>query len=146
MSYDDHHAEERRASYEAGIYGDAPLGPGPTDPRRGDDPDSIVEKEPGATDPHEQDSVLVDTENAVLVGDMWVTALGAGRDNDPTLEPVIGLQLGGRINKTDEAVRHLYLLNPDGAAALVSEVMGLASRLGPEWRKRILERIVDVPK
>jgi hypothetical protein len=38
------------------------------------------------------------------------------------------LALAGRINYSDDRVENAYLMGPDGAAALVSQLVGLASR------------------
>ena len=66
-------------------------------------------------------AVLLDECTVVLVGTAtW--NVGAGR--------AIGVELGGRINKSQARTQVLYLMDEDGAAALVTELIGLASRAG----------------
>jgi hypothetical protein len=49
--------------------------------------------------------------------------------------------LEGRINKTTDRARNLYLMNEDGAAALVTELIALAHRIGPEFGARFTARL-----
>jgi hypothetical protein len=49
--------------------------------------------------------------------------------------------LEGRINKTTDRARNLYLMNEDGAASLVSELIALAHRIGPEFGERLMQRM-----
>lgn len=84
-------------------------------------------------------AVLLDTVNVVLVGTAtW--GQGAGR--------AIGLELGGRINKAQARTSVLYLMDEDGAAALVSELVGLASRAGAgeEFVDLLLQRLHNLPE
>jgi len=55
--------------------------------------------------------------------------------------PVLAMLLEGRINKTTDRARNLYLLNEDGAAALVTELFALAHRIGPEFADRFTARL-----
>jgi hypothetical protein len=93
--------------------------------RRGDDPrgastsDAIVGGEP-----HGKGDALIDARASVLLDGMEVVLVDTKRD-----EPVsMLLALKGRINYSDDRVEHAYLFGPDGAAALVSELVGLAAR------------------
>lgn len=95
--------------------------------RRGDDPrpasstGSITDV---AGDPHARGGALLDARAAVLMETIDVVLVDTKRD-----EPVVMLlALGGRVNYADDRVEHAYLFGPDGAAALVSELVGLASR------------------
>lgn len=117
--------------------------PEPTDPR--EPGGAIIEREPGATDPYARDSVTVDTSRAVLFDDLWVTAMLGIREGVPSDEPHLAVQIGGRINKSDDRASVLYLMNEDGAAAIISELLALVSRLGPEYRQRLLDRLEDAP-
>lgn len=74
--------------------------------------------------------VVIDTRDAVLLHALDVARLGQpARDAD---DASFVMLLGGRINQTTEQSRILYLLNVDGAAAIVAELIGLAERAGDE--------------
>ncbi|ACX71163.1 hypothetical protein pZL12.86 [Streptomyces phage ZL12] len=55
--------------------------------------------------------------------------------------PVLAMLLEGRINKSPDRARNLYLMNEDGAAAIVTELMALANRISPEFGDRFVARI-----
>lgn len=83
-------------------------------------------------------AVLLDQTAVVLVGTAtW--GQGAGR--------AIGLELGGRINKSEARTSVLYLMDEDGAAALVSELIGLAYRagMGDRFAELLEERFKAMP-
>ncbi len=86
---------------------------------------------------------LIDTERAVLLGASTVVVIGAMRQSG--VETILGLELEGRINKSAEMHDQLYLLDVDGAAALVSEIMGLAARVGPDFLELLMQRIRELP-
>jgi hypothetical protein len=123
--------------------GDERPRPQPTDPREAGG--TIVEHDPDATDPYALDSVTVDTSRAVLLDDLWVTAMLGVRDGEVGDRPNLAVQLGGRINQTADRASVLYLMDEDGAAAIIAELMALISRLGPEYRQRLLERLDEAP-
>lgn len=84
-------------------------------------------------------AVLLDQTAVVLVGTAtW--GQGAGR--------AIGLELGGRINKSEARTSVLYLMDEDGAAALVSELIGLACRagMGDRFMDLLGDRLDALPK
>ena len=56
------------------------------------------------------------------------------------------MQLEGRINKTEERARIMYLFDADGAAAIITELYGLAARIGPDFFAKLQERIAAMPK
>jgi hypothetical protein len=82
-------------------------------------------------------AVLLDTVNVVLVGTAtWDQ--GAGR--------AIGLELGGRVNKSVARVQTLFLMDEDGAAAVVTELIGMAGRAGADqFIADVLRRLDDLP-
>ena len=59
------------------------------------------------------------------------------RDGVPST-PVIGMTLSGRINRTTERTRILYLFDEDGSAGIVTELIGLTSRMGPGFLGRLM--------
>jgi hypothetical protein len=91
----------------------------------------------GPGGPHDRNSVIIDTTEAVLLDHSTVTLMGS--PGDP--KPYLAMLLEGRINKTTDRARNLYLLNEDGAAALVSELIALAHRIGPEFGARFTARL-----
>jgi hypothetical protein len=96
--------------------------------RRGDDPRAQATTGAAVTsvddDPHGQGSSLLDTRAAVLMDTVDVVLVDTKRE-----EPVsMMLAIGGRINYATDRVEHTYLFGPDGAAALVSQLVGLAAR------------------
>ena len=91
----------------------------------------------GPGGPHDANSVVIDATDAVLLDSSLVTLVGS--PGDP--KPYLAMLLEGRINKTTERARNLYLMNEDGAAALVSELIALAHRIGPEFGERLMGRV-----
>ena len=95
----------------------------------------------GPGSPHDHNAVIVDTTNAVLL-DASDVSLVETSDGSVAL----AMLLEGRINKTTDRARNLYLMNEDGAAALVTELIALAHRIGPEFGERFtarLEHLID---
>ena len=90
---------------------------------------------PGGT--HDANAVIIDTTDAVLLDSSVVTLVGS--PGNP--KPYLAMLLQGRINKTTDRARNLYLMNEDGAAALVSELLALAHRIGPEFGARFTARV-----
>ncbi|MFE7236118.1 hypothetical protein ACFVAF_37000 [Streptomyces sp. NPDC057596] len=90
----------------------------------------------GPGGPHDRNSVIVDTTNAVILDASTVTQV-----ETLTGTPALAMLLEGRINKTTERARNLYLMNEDGAAALVTELIALAHRIGPEFGHRFTARL-----
>jgi hypothetical protein len=81
-------------------------------------------------------AVLLDTVNVVLVGTAGDE--GAGR--------ALAMELGGRVNKRARRTSTLYLFDEDGAAAIISELFGLAGRSSPQFLDRLLERVERLPR
>ena len=94
-------------------------------------------------DPKSRGTVQLDMRNAVLLGEVEVAMVDL-QSGGESKGPALALELAGRINKTQENVTILYLLNEDGAAAIVSQLIALASRIGPEFRERLLERVGEL--
>lgn len=87
--------------------------------------------------PNDANAVVIDATNAVLLDQSTVTLVGS--PGNPA--PYLAVLLEGRINKTPERARNLYLMNEDGAAALVTELIALAHRIGPAFGARFMERL-----
>lgn len=93
----------------------------------------------GPGGPHDRNSVIIDTTHAVILDASTVTQV-------ETLSgaPALAMLLEGRIAKTADRARNLYLMNEDGAAALVTELLALAHRMGPEFGERFTARIAHL--
>ncbi len=90
----------------------------------------------GPGGPHDRNSVVVDTTNAVILDAATVSEV-----ETLTGKPGLAMLLEGRIARTSDRARNLYLMNEDGAAALVTELLALAHRMGPEFGARFTARI-----
>lgn len=101
----------------------------------------------GPGGPYDEHAVVVDTTNAVILDYSTVSLIGFVRGGEED-ETGVGLMLEGRINRTQDRTRVLYLMNGDGAAAIVTELLGIAKRaerggdaqLVAELRQRLGER------
>lgn len=97
-------------------------------------------------DPFAEDSVIVDTRRAVLLSysDVCVTRNG-GDDQE-----FCALMLRGRVNRATEVSSVLYLTGPDGMAALVSQIVGVAKRrggeFGDEFGRLLIKRMEELPQ
>jgi hypothetical protein len=93
--------------------------------RPGDDPRQASTSDPiiGGS-PRGRGDALLDARSAVLMDFIDVALVDMKRD-----EPLsMMLSLAGRINYADDRVTHAYIFGPDGAAGIVSQLVGLASR------------------
>lgn len=86
---------------------------------------------PGAiiSDDSRPGTALLDARHAVLVDESTVAKI----DNPSDGRTVIAMLLEGRVNQTPDRTSILYLLNGDNAAALVTQLVGLAARMGPDF-------------
>lgn len=101
----------------------------------------------GPGGPYDEGAVVIDTTNAVILEACEVAIVGAVRDGVLDEKPISSLVLRGRINKTSDRVQALYLMNEDGAAGIVTQLIGLSSRAGwgPEFLERIRARMAEMP-
>lgn len=93
----------------------------------------------GPGGPHDRNSVIVDGTNAVLLDSSDVCLMETRGGS-----VVIAMLCEGRINKTTDRASNLYLFDEDGAAALVSELIAVAHRIGPEFGERLMARIAHL--
>ncbi|RPE40239.1 hypothetical protein EDD90_3275 [Streptomyces sp. Ag109_O5-1] len=93
----------------------------------------------GPGGPHDRNSVIIDTTNAVLLDNSNVCLVETANGS-----VAMAMLLEGRINKTTDRARNLYLLNGDGAAAIITELLALAHRIGPEFGDRLMARITHL--
>ena len=79
--------------------------------------------------PDEQGGALIDTRNAVLLGEVHVARV----DNPSDGRAVLAVLLSGRVNQSPDPASVLFLCGGSQAAVLVAELVGLAARIGPEF-------------
>lgn len=74
-----------------------------------------------------------------------VAVAEVGMEREGKGETVIALELRGNINTTNEEVNPLILCSPDGAALLVSQIIGLVrrGRTGPEFDQLLAIRMEE---
>lgn len=92
------------------------------------DPRSAGGDVAGPGGPAQQNSVVVDTTRAVLLDGSTGVVVHLQRAGQA--EDAYGLMLEGRINKTIERSRVLYLTDLEGLAKVAAECVSLAGRAG----------------
>lgn len=80
----------------------------------------------GPGGPNDQAGVIVNTRDAVRLHDVAVASISRPD------ERLIALMLSGFVNDGGEPSRAMFLLNGDGAATVVSQIIGLVRRAGGE--------------
>lgn len=93
----------------------------------------------GPGGPYGQGDVVIDTTNAVILDACEVAIVGGVRDGVLDPKPICTLVLRGRVNKTTDRAQALFLMNEDGAAGIVTELIGLESRAG--WGHEFIDRV-----
>lgn len=92
--------------------------------------------------PNERGGVIFDMRGAVLLQHIDVAIVDEVSKGRPIPDnPVLTMMLEGRVNKTQDRAKTLYIFDVDGAAAIVSELTELASRIGPAFVQRLKERL-----
>src|SRR5688572_32604818 len=82
----------------------------------------------GPGGPFDTGAVLFDTRRAVLLAHTQVAKV----DNPSDGRSFFGMELAGRINRSSDRAQVLYLFDADGAAAIVSQLVGLVQRAGDD--------------
>lgn len=89
---------------------------------------------------HDHDAVIIDITDAVLMDQVTVSLM----DDPDSPKATLAVLLSGRIHKTADTSRVLYLMSEDGAALMITEIMALASRIGPEFTERLMSRMYSL--
>ena len=97
----------------------------------------------GPGGPYSRGEHVVDATAAVLLDDITVVMVGAVDSSGVAAR--VGLELGGRINKSTRRSSTLYLMDSDGAAAIIAELIGLANRAGGDYLAELHDRLDDLP-
>lgn len=93
-----------------------------TDPRRV--PGSMA----GPGGPHDIGGVVLDARNAVILDHASVSTIDPDRGGRGQV--AVALVLSGRINQTRERADVLFILGTDGAAGIITELIGVMGRAG----------------
>lgn len=97
----------------------------------------------GPGGPRDQGAVLLDTTDIVLLDSVEVCTVDAVRGGE-TGGQVIYMTLGGRVNKKTDRPTVGFMFPPDGAAALITELLALADRFGAELLDDLTRRLTEL--
>jgi hypothetical protein len=96
-------------------------------------------------DPYARGGVMLDARKAVLMDSLDVCLVDTKQDDTP----VMMLVIDGRVNYQNRRTSQAYLFDADGAAGLVSQLVGLAGRAGgrfaAEFKADLDRRIGELP-
>jgi hypothetical protein len=121
--------------------------------RPGDDAREASTSDPilGESNPYAQRDVLLDARSAVLMDGIDIAMVDGKGGETASLFMV----LEGRINYSENRVKVAWMFGPDGAAGLVSELLGIADRArggdakmrryAAEFRDDLDRRIKELP-
>lgn len=108
-----------------------------------DDPRDFFGDISGPGGPYDIDGVVIDDTNAILLDTTTVAQVSTPIDG----RSFTAMLLAGRVNRSEDLVQVLFLFDPDGAAAIITELHGIARRAG--WNKDLLrlceERWKEMP-
>lgn len=100
----------------------------------------------GPGGPFDAGAVLFDTRRAVLLAHTQVAKV----DNPSDGRSFFGMELAGRINRSRDRAQVLYLFDADGAAAIVSQLLGLVQRtdkrMAADFVVALEHRMAALPK
>jgi hypothetical protein len=80
----------------------------------------------GPGGPHDIGGVVLDASNAILLETVDVSTIDPDRGGRG--QSAVALVLGGRINQTQDRASVLFIFGTDGAASIVTELIGLYGR------------------
>ncbi len=104
------------------------------------DPRTLGGSITGPGGPHDRDAVVVDMTDCVLMDHVDVCTV-AGFYQGVQAGERIFMTLGGRVNKTSRHVQVGFMFGSDGAAGLITELLALADRHGPELLDDVTRRL-----
>lgn len=97
----------------------------------------------GPGGPRDAGAVFVSTQNAIILDHCEVLKLDAVRAGEMS-GAVTFMTLGGRINKSDERAQVGFTFGPDGAAAIITQLLALADRDGAEMLDDLTRRLTEL--
>ncbi len=95
------------------------------EPETIEDPRRLGGNLTGTGGPHDKGGTTIDTRDAVLLD---YAEVATGEDASDGTGDAIALLLGGRVNGSKDTARIVYLMDVDGAAAIVTELEALVRR------------------
>ena len=107
------------------------------------DPRTLGGEISGPGGPHDQGAFVLDTTDCVLMDNAVVSVMDEVRAGQLG-ERVIYMTLGGRVNQSTDRAQVGFTLGPDGAAALITELLALADRAGPELLDDVTRRLTKL--
>lgn len=107
------------------------------------DPQTLGGSMSGPGGPHDRNSVVIDPTNALLMESIGVAEVETHREGLPG-ERVAFIQIDGRIKKTARQVTLGLLANSDAVAAMITELLALASRSGPDYLDDVTRRLTTL--
>lgn len=99
----------------------------------------------GPGGPHDQGAVVIDATDTILMDSIDVCVIDQVRDGQSAGRGIY-LVVDGRINKTDERARVGIACNTDGAAAVITELLALTYRAGPQMLGDLVDRLVHLDR
>lgn len=93
--------------------------------------------------PRERSAALLDLTDVVLLESMECCTVDNVRRGE-LQEQAIFLTLKGRINNKTDYVNVGFVFGPDGAAALITELLALADRFGAELLSDVTTRLTEL--
>jgi hypothetical protein len=97
----------------------------------------------GPGGPRDRGAVVLDMTDCVLLDAMDVCTVDGVRDGHSNGQ-MIYMTLQGRVNKTPDRVQVGYAFGPDGAAALITELLALADRCGTDLLDDVTRRLTEL--
>lgn len=99
----------------------------------------------GPGGPRDHGAVFLDLTDCVLLDGSTVCTVDNVR-HGVTQGQAIYMTLKGRINKTQDRAQVGYIFGSDGAAALITQLLALADRWGPELLTDLVERLITLDR
>jgi hypothetical protein len=97
----------------------------------------------GPGGPLDRGAVVLDMTDCVLLDGMDVCTVDGVRDGRSNGQ-MIYMTLQGRVNKTTTRTQVGYAFGPDGAAALITELLALADRWGTDLLDDVTRRLTEL--
>lgn len=97
----------------------------------------------GPGGPRDRGAVVLDMTDCVHLDGCHVATVDSVRDGRSNGQ-MIYMTLSGRINKTADRTQIGYAFGPDGAAALITELLALADRHGPDLLDDVTRRLTEL--
>ena len=107
------------------------------------DPTTLGGSVAGPGGSRDRGAVLLGMQDVVLMDSTHVATVDTVRSGELS-EQAIYMQLGGRVNKTTRQASVGFIFGPDGAAALITELLALADRFGADLLDDVTRRLTEL--